>query len=348
MNQERSHATLRLAALAAIAVALLAACPDPMAPPVVETINTGTPGATTLAASADGSRIYIGHITYGDGGALKYYDTATGTIETILTAIDVGDFVLDEARNQIIGTSGTQTFSIDLSSPLSSSAVAIKYAGADFGGADVLLHNGTVFVIYTDYSGTNTLFFFSAGDTSDVTQAAVPAAGCAFTRISAYDDELYYTDTNGGQVWKSDLTGGSLTQVGTAGDGSAGMIYFHNSRAFVADGWPVQGVYTFDPASSAPVTATHFPNSAAISGQFMAFTSATEAFVTNYGGGVYGFDPGDSASSFTIVLNTDPAHVDGIGYGLQDIVIAGGRMYVAINGASWLGNESELMIVDSF
>ena len=359
MNQERSLATLRLAALAAIAIGLLAACPDPLTSPTGPDITTGTGGATTLAASADGRRIYIGHITYdADGGALKYYDTDTGAIETIVEGVDVGDFVLDEARNQIIGTSNAWssrawTYYIDLSTT-PYEAVEIQQAGDSFVGSDLLLHNGTVFVVNNEidwsfpFTADSTLYYFPANDFGTVTKVDLATAQAyAFTRVGVYDNELYFTDTLGGDVWKSNLTGGGLTRVTTAGDGAATMIYFHEDRGLVLDGLgPAMGVYTFDPAAALPTSATQFAGSAAISAQFMAFTSATEAFVTNFAGGVYKFDPGNTSSPFTIVADTDPSYLDGATYGLQDILIANGRLYVAING--WGGKQSGLMIVDSF
>lgn len=365
MNRKNHLSACVLLAALTLVFVLIGGCPNPTTPPSgdnVDVVKTGTPGATSLAATSDGSRIYIGYLTYSDGGALKYYDTVTETIETIVTGVDVGDFVLDETNNQIIGTSNSYsptnwTYSIDLSGA-SYSASEIQDSGNNsFVGADVLLHNDTVYVLNSNidwsfpFTADNTLYYFPADGFDPVTEVDLgTGVSYGFTRIGIYNNELYYTDTIGGEVYKSALDGTSLTQVTTAGDGSAGMIYFHNNQAFVADGYtPNQGVYTFNPASP-PGSATQFGKSAAISAQFMAFVSATEAFVTNFNGGVYEFDPSTTSSSFTIVADTDLSYVDGVnGYGLQDIVAANGHLYVAVYAdGSGAAPESELMIVDSY
>jgi len=347
-----------------LVIALLAACVNPETPgpgPNVETVMTGTGGATSLAATADGSRIYIGHITYTDGGALKYYDTATGTIEMIMTGMDVGDFVLDEGNNQIIGTSNAYsptswTFAIDLgTTPYT--AIEIKHSSsASFVGGDVLLHDGTVYVLKTagvgDWPPTgydNTLYYFPADDFDPVTKVDLGTnQSYNLARMAVHNNKLYLTDTATGGIYKADLDGSAFALETTFSDISAGMIYFNNSQAFVAVGLGAtdMGVHTFDPASP-PVGTSHFGNSGAISAQFLAFASASEAFVTNFSGGVYKFDPGNTASPFTIVADTDLSYVDGVnGYGLQDIVVANNHLYVAVG--TFLGDESELMIVDSY
>jgi hypothetical protein len=363
MNLQQRLGTLGLATTLALAVALSSGCPNPAAPPPgsnVTVITTGTPGATSLAATADGSRIYLGHITYGDGGALKYYDTNAETILAVVEGVDVGDFVLDEANNQLIGISSAYsptawTYAIDLGTVPYTAVEILDSTASSFVGGDILLHGGSVYVLNTAGVGgwpptgyDNTLYYFPADDFDPVTKVSLGTnQPYSLARMAVYNNKLYLTDTAVGKVYSSDLDGDNFAQVTTAGDGAAGMIYFQGGKAFVADGLaPDMGVFTFDPASP-PGAASHFGDSAATSAQFMAFVSSTQAFVTDFGGGVYAFDPSDIASPFTIVPDTDLSYVDGInGYGFQDVVAANGHLYVAVG--TFMGDESELMIVDSY
>jgi hypothetical protein len=171
----------------------------------------------------------------------------------------------------------------------------------------------------------------------------LPTDQDGLTRIGVDSDNgyLYFTDTVDGDIFKSDLEGHNIEKVTTTASGSTGNIYFYNHTAYVLVGLTAKGsmgVQRFDPGNPGTIT-THFPSSASLSAQYMAFENSEKAYVTHYSGGVYWFNPSTPDSEFTIINGTDPAAAAG----LQEIILEQGNLYVTLNNYP---NNSFLMIYD--
>jgi hypothetical protein len=152
--------------------------------------------------------------------------------------------------------------------------------------------------------------------------------------------QLYMTDTYSGKVYvynTTDHTVGSTSLVSTT-QNSTGAIYFYKGVGYIAVGSYSNtdpGVYCFNPSDTVPAAVRI--GSADISAQFIAFYSATKAYVAvaNYSGtaseqGVYTFNP----SSPSAGLSGAPiAGTNASGMYLQQIVMGpDGKIYVADNG----------------
>ncbi len=230
----------------------------------------------------------------------------------------------------------------------------ITLGPTSFGGGDMIIANDgvsdKVFIINPGswpYDLSNILYIIDTADDS-ASEVDIGKTAEGFTKIGFYNNELYYTDSLDGDIYKStDLTNpaGTITYVTTTNDGSTGGIFFNNSMAYVLVGLGAvnMGVHMFDPAGTLPITAAHFLDSGDLSAQYMVFEDNTTAYVTHYSGGVYQFDPSDEDSEFTIISGTDPAGDTG----LQDIVLDGdsNTLYTAVNNYP---NESKLMKIEFY
>ncbi len=320
-------------------------------------IDTEMNGATMLckgSGSSGQTLIYIGHNTYVGNGGLKYYDTGNWALkDTGIVDVDVGDFAFyNSGKIYIMGASNT--YYVDATGdPSGWLPEEITLGPTSFGGGDMIIANDgvsdKVFIINPGsypYGSDNIHYII---DTTDDSASEVNLGNTAegFTKIGFYNNELYYTDSLDGDIYKStDLTNpaGTITYVTTTNDGSTGGIFFNNSMAYVLVGLGDvnMGVHMFDPADPGSST-THFLDSGDLSAQYMVFEDNTTAYVTHYSGGVYQFDPSDEDSEFTIISGTDPAGDTG----LQDIVLDGdsNTLYTAVNNYP---NESKLMKIEFY
>ena len=138
---------------------------------------------------------------------------------------------------------------------------------------------------------------------------------------------LFITDTFTGEVYYYD-TVNSMFGAGafvTTGQNSAGNIFINDGIGYVcvgSFGGEVPGIYRFDPEAAVPV-AEHF-SEYTMDAQFICFVNDTTAYVTNFDGGLYTFDPSNIDSVFTLVTGTDAY------FWLQDVCLAGdGHLYAA-------------------
>lgn len=147
---------------------------------------------------------------------------------------------------------------------------------------------------------------------------------------------LYITDTFNGKIYTYDIDSGTVssTPLLSTGQNATGKIYFYNGIGYIAVGaWMNDpGVYYFDPNAAVP-TAIRIGKT--ISAQYIAFYSATKAYVTdaNWGGstGVYTFDPSDPSAGLTGPLTGTDETGKPNRY-LQDIRVGyDGYIYVADN-----------------
>ena len=138
---------------------------------------------------------------------------------------------------------------------------------------------------------------------------------------------LFITDTFTGEVYYYDTGTGAFGAGAfvTTGQNSAGNIFINEGIGYVcvgSFGGEVPGIYRFDPEAAVPV-AEHF-SAYTMDAQFICFINDTTAYVTNFDGGLYKFDPSSIDSSFTLVTGTDAY------FWLQDVCLAGdGHLYAA-------------------
>jgi len=155
-----------------------------------------------------------------------------------------------------------------------------------------------------------------------------PTGSSGSSSAAAYKSYLYLTDTSSGHVgaWNP-ATHAMVTSSLVTTAGSAGETRFYKGIGYVAVApftGDAQGVYWFDPASSAP-TAQRLSGSEGVGAQYFAFASATKAYFTAVDGKVYSFDPSDRSAAAAVVVSTSGAY-------LQDIALgSGGLLYVAEN-----------------
>jgi hypothetical protein len=144
---------------------------------------------------------------------------------------------------------------------------------------------------------------------------------------STYKDYLYMSDTKGGKIYTYDPTTytGSSSSLVSTGQNATGEIAFYKGIGYAAVGYGTgEGVYYFDPSATSPSCAKI---SGTVAAQYFAFYSATKAYVSTYGAGIYSFDPSSPASG----LSEDP--VSGTsGLSMQDMIIVGGYLYAADTG----------------
>jgi hypothetical protein len=138
---------------------------------------------------------------------------------------------------------------------------------------------------------------------------------------------LFITDTFTGEVFYYDTVTGALGAGAfvTTGQNSTGKIFFYEGMGYVcvgSFGSETPGIYRFDPEAEVPA-ADHF-SEYSMDAQFICFLNDTTAYVTNFDGGIYKFDPSSIDSAFTLVDGTDAY------FGLQDVCLAGdGHLYAA-------------------
>jgi len=322
----------------------------------VKLVDTNMNGATMLqktSGSSGQTLIFIGHNTYGsDSGGLKFYDTHDATLKDTSIDVDVADFSFSSSNKMYI-MGPYNTYSILTGGDPSTWTPTELLDGTNnyFGGSDMVLYGEKVYMV--DPGGwsapyNNRVYVINTVDDS-VTTVTLGAEfqNEGFTSIGVYNDELYYTDTDDGDIYKStDLNdiAGSLSPVTTTTESATGKIYFNNSMAYVLVGAGPstvnEGVYMFDP-SNPGAAATHFQNSGMISAQYMVFKDNDTAYVTHYSYGVYVFNPSSENSNYVIIPDTDPASVTG----LQDIILDSSEnmLYIAVNNYP---NASKLMLVD--
>ena len=148
---------------------------------------------------------------------------------------------------------------------------------------------------------------------------------------------LYITDTYNGKVYTYDIDSGTVssTLLLSTGQNATGKIYFYNGIGYIAVGDSADnedpGVYYFDPNADFPAKARIEDT---ISAQYIAFYSATKAYVTdaNLGStGVYTYDPSDPSAGLTGPLTGTDKTGKTSRY-LQDIRVGyDGHIYVADN-----------------
>ncbi len=309
------------------------------------------------SGSSGQTLIYIGHNTYAGLGGLKYYDTGDWVLKDTGVDVDVGDFVFYNS-DEIYIMGPYNTYYVDATgdpSGWSHTEITLQTLPGpiSFGGGDMIIANDgvsdKVFIINPGswpYPLSNILYIIDTDDDS-ASEVDLGKTAEGFTKIGFYNNELYYTDTLDGDIYKStECTdpAGSITYVTTTNDGSNGGIYFNNSMAYVLVGLGAvnMGVHMFDPADPGAST-TNFLDSGDLSAQYMVFGNNNKAFVTHYSGGVYQFDPSDEDSEFTIIYGTDPA----ADTGMQDIVLDSDSniLYTAVNNYP---NASKLMKIEFY
>ncbi len=169
-------------------------------------------------------------------------------------------------------------------------------------------------------------------------------AGCS-TGTGVTSGTLYMTDTFNGRVYTFDMenAAASSTPILSTGQNATGSIYFYNDIGYIAVGnsptTNAPGVYRFDPNAQVPV-AERIGES--ISAQYIAFYSLTKAYVTDAdfsaSTGVYTFNPLDPGAGLSgPIPGTDDTAG---GMYLQDITVAGDRVYVADNG------NGQVLVID--
>lgn len=353
--------------IAVFSFALLISCttgsspaPPGGIPAIVTLIDTGMNGATMLykgSGSSGQTLIYIGHNSYKGLGGLKYFDTGDWDLKETGVKVDVGDFAFYDSDKIYIMGPGNTYYVEATGDPSGWSPEEIKLPTltdpTSFGGGDMIIANDgvsdKVFIINPGsypYGSDNTLYII---DTDDNTASEVNLGNAAegFTKIGFYNNELYYTDSLDGDIYKStDLNNpaNTVNYLTTTNDGSTGGIFFNNSMAYVLVGLGAvnMGVHMFDPANPGAST-THFLDSGDLSAQYMVFEDNNTAYVTHYSGGVYQFDPTDEDSEFTIISGTDPVGDTG----MQDIVLDSDSniLYTAVNN---FPNASKLMKIEFY
>lgn len=342
--------------LSAVFVVIFTACsPDPFHSLPSNTLPNPDYSVTTTSLNCGGAthlipydgKILIGHNMYDNSGCLQYYDPVLETVNsTGVTDIDVARLAYDTESGRIYFNNSTSTYYIDTTDdPESWKAVEVTSGPAP--GSDMLLYNDTIFVLYTSWtSPVNTLYIIEAAtgtvtDTIDLNQGD-PTGDDGLTKIGIdpLHDTLYFTDTWTGNIYCCNLDGSDVSYVITTATSSNGPIYFQGSNAYVLVGYDNQGLFAFN-AENPATAADHFIDSGDISAQYMVFKDTEEAFVTNYGGGVYRFDPTDTGSDFSILPDTDPQNMQG----LQDIILYQDILYITVNN---YGGDSSLMLVENF
>ena len=163
---------------------------------------------------------------------------------------------------------------------------------------------------------------------------------------------LYITDTYNGKVYTYDIDSGTVssTLLLSTGQNATGKIYFYNGIGYIAVGDSADnedpGVYYFDPNADFPAKARIEDT---ISAQYIAFYSATKAYVTdaNLGStGVYTFDPSDPSAGLTGPL-TGTDKTEKANRYLQDIRVGyDGYIYVADNTSDLPAAEGQILKID--
>jgi hypothetical protein len=311
----------------------------------VTTLPLTYSGATHLIHAA--GKILIGHNTYTGTGCLQYYDPGEEAAgPTGVTNIDVAKLAYDDSTGRIFFINNTNTFYIDTSLDIGLWS-AVEIASGPAPGADMVLYNGNVYAVNTDYVEPydNILYIIDAGtaectDTINLNDGAPSGDEDGLTKLGVdpVRGRLYFTDTWNGNIYSCNTEGTNIIYETTT-SGAAGPIYFSGSSAYVLTGAGTMGVHMFNVEN--PGTTTHFIGSADISAQYMVFTDKNRAFVTHYTYGVYEFDPENTMSDFSILPDTDPSDKTGF----QDIIYYQEKLYTTINN---FPNESYLMIIEDF
>lgn len=166
---------------------------------------------------------------------------------------------------------------------------------------------------------------------------AIALAGCDLILPGSKGStaNLFAVDSKNGNVYEIDEA--ALTAAGTPlvsiAQNSAGEIVFSGDIGFVAVGSygnTAPGLYRFDASSEAPQAARV---GAMISAQYACVVSDTLGYVTSadysgvYENAVYSFNPSSASAVLGAAAAGAPA-----GFFPQDIVLAGGRVFVADNG----------------
>jgi hypothetical protein len=168
---------------------------------------------------------------------------------------------------------------------------------------------------------------------------ALLGAGCDFAGGggTAATPHVYAVASHSGALYQIDEATEKVSDVPllSTGQNATGELVFYKGIGYAAvASWSnsAPGLYRFDPDTpSAGATRIGGTTSGAISAQYIAFASATLAYVTSadyskvYGDALYSFNPSDPAAGLTKVADLSFP---------QDVALgADGRVYVAENGS---------------
>lgn len=160
--------------------------------------------------------------------------------------------------------------------------------------------------------------------------ALVMAMGCQnpanTPAVSTYKDYLYMTEYKGGRVYTFDPAASTASSASFATSyKNAGEIAFYKGIGYVAIGMGSdEGVCFFDPSTTNP---TFTKITGTVAAQYFAFYSATKAYVSTYGNGIYTFNPASPGSG----LSASPI-AGTAGLTMQGLAISGSYLYAADNG----------------
>lgn len=146
---------------------------------------------------------------------------------------------------------------------------------------------------------------------------------------------LFAVDSRNGSVYEIDAETASAASSAllSIGQNSTGEIVFSGDTGFIAVGSynnTAPGLYWFDASSVSPVAA--MAGQEKISAQYACVASSTRGYVSSadfngvYGNAVYPFDPSHPSAGLGAAVTGFQA-----GFYPQEIVCAGGRIYVADN-----------------